>query len=220
MNHDTGVLRDIAMTHPFWILNSTLLLLLGCVGSFIYFSDVSIPERESIEPSRIIKKEKSIQINIRKIYENDLFGTYQKELAQKQAIDFGPPLPQSPQPERFEVPEVSEPEFLDPLNIILKGIVVVGTHDAKNRAIIEENNTKKELMIKVGEPFEDAQLIRIFKNKIVFLRSNGQQEILYLREQDAKLDPAYALIDSWQDVIEKTEDNVYLVDPQNFIAYC
>jgi len=206
------------MTHPIWIVNSALLLLLGCVSTFIYFSDVQIPERESIEPAYVEKKDTFIRVNIQKIYENDLFGTYKKEIEEKRKIDFGPPLAKPPRPERVEIPEPSEPEFLDPLNITLKGIVVVGTHDAKNRAIIEENNTKQERMIKVGDSFEDAQLIRIFKNKIIFLRSNGQQEILYLREQDAKFDPAYAVIDGWQDVIKKIENNSYYIDPKNFVA--
>ncbi len=205
------------MTHPIWIVNSALLLLLGCVSSFIYFSDISIPEREPIKPERVEKKDTLVHINIKKIYENDLFGTYQKEIEEHKTFDFGPPLAQPPRPDRIEIPEPSEPEFLDPLNITLKGIVVVGTHDAKNRAIIEESNTKQERMIKVGDSFEDSQLIRIFKNKIIFLRSNGQQEILYLREQDAKLDPAYAVIDNWHEVIQKIENNSFYIDPNAFI---
>ena len=39
--------------------------------------------------------------------------------------------------------------------------------------------------------FEDAQLIKIFNNKAIFLRANGQQEVLYLRPKDAQLDPTY-----------------------------
>jgi len=72
-------------------------------------------------------------------------------------------------------------------------------------------------MYKVGEIVEDAQLIRIFRNKVIFLRSNGQQEVLYLREQDAKFDPAFATIDGWNNVIQKVGENNYLINPKEFI---
>ena len=47
----------------------------------------------------------------------------------------------------------------------------------------------KLLPDKTGDVIEDAQLMRIFSNKVVLVRSNGQQEVLYLREKDAKTDP-------------------------------
>ena len=34
----------------------------------------------------------------------------------------------------------------------------------------------------------DAQILKIFPNRVIVVRSNGQQETLYLREQDAKKD--------------------------------
>lgn len=55
--------------------------------------------------------------------------------------------------------------------------------------MIADNKTNQEGTFKVGDTVQDAQLIRIFSNKIILLRNNGQQEVLYLREQDAKLIP-------------------------------
>jgi len=182
----------------------------------MYTSRVAVPERESIEPIYIPpKKDQKLDINIRKIYEDDLFGTYKKELKPVKH-DFTAPFPEPPPPQKTSIAAISAPKFLDPLDITLKGIVVISTNDTKNRAIIEDNKTKREDMYKVGNVIEDAQLIRIFRNKVIFLRSNGQQEVLYLREQDAKFDPAFAIIDGWDNVIQKTNENNYLIDPKEF----
>ncbi len=183
----------------------------------MYASRVPIPEQESIEPVYIPpKKDRKLDINIRKIYEDDLFGTYKKELKPIQQ-DFTTPFPEPPPPQATAMPAISAPEFLDPLDITLKGIVVISRNDTKNRAIIADNKTKREDMYKVGDIIEDAQLIRIFRNKVVFLRSNGQQEVLYLREQDAKFDPAFAIIDGWDNVIQKVSENNYFIDPKEFV---
>src|SRR5438477_1737366 len=97
------------------------------------------------------------------------------------------------------------------------GIIVVGSNDTKNRAIIREDKTKQEGTYKVGDIIQDSQLIRIFKNKIVLLRLNGQQEVLYLREQDAKTDTAYTQTHQWEKIIKKTGENQYLVNPETFV---
>ena len=79
-----------------------------------------------------------------------------------------------------------------------------------------DNKTNKEANHKVGDKISDSQLIRIFGNKIVLLRANGQQEVLYLREQDAKLDVAYSSIDEWNSVIKQLTASSFMVDPLSF----
>jgi type II secretion system protein C len=205
------------MKHPFWIANLGLLLLVASAFAFIYFSAIKIPHRASIEPEQVApRKELKVAINIKKIYENDLFGTYVKELPSIKSLDMVMPFPTPPLQEKITAPKMIEPEFLDPLQITLKGIIVVGSNDSKNRAIIQEDKTKQESTYKVGDVIQDAQLIRIFKNKIILLRLNGQQEILYLREQDAKLDPSYMLTGEWNSVVKKIDENNYLISPQAF----
>jgi type II secretory pathway component PulC len=205
------------MKHPFWIVNSLLFFLVILTFIFMYFSRVKIPERESIDPVYVpSKKDLKLDINIRKIYEDDLFGTYIKEIKPIQQ-DLVTPFPEPPSSRVTTMPTEIIPEFLEPLDITLKGIVVISTNDTKNRAIISDNKTKREDMYKVGDNIEDAQLIRIFRNKVIFLRSNGQQEVLYLREQDAKFDPAFAIFDGWDSAIKKVSDDNYLVDPKEFI---
>jgi type II secretion system protein C len=204
------------MKHPFWIINSTLFLFVLLALGFIFLYRVDIPEHETIKPhiySRVKKQE--IQINISKIYENDLFDTYVKEAPpHKEPEEL--PFPEPPLPQPVTIPEIPKPQFLDPLNITLKGIVVVRNDNTKNRAIIMDNKTNKELVYKTGDVFEDAQLIRISGIKVIFLRANGQQEVLYLREQDAKMDPMYAVLDNWEAAIQPLGINYFMISPREF----
>lgn len=204
------------MRHPFWIINSILFLLLLITLLFISFSQISIPERESIEPVlySTLKREKRLQINISKIYEADLFGSYQAAIEAPEKAEAV--FPQPPEPQAIEVPELPKPQFLDPLDVTLRGIFIVSNDGSKNRIIIADNKTKKEALYKTGDKIIDAQVIRIFSNKIVLLRSNGQQEVLYLREQDARLDTDYAMIEEWNLVIKQIGSTSFLVDPVAF----
>lgn len=205
------------MRHPFWIINSVFFLLLVITLLFIYFSRVTIPERESIEPVAYstVKREKRLQINISKIYEADLFGTYQAVIEEPEKA-IATVFPQPPEPQAAEIPELPKPQFLDPLDVTLKGIFIVSNNGAKNRIIIADNKTKRESVYKTGDKIADAQVIRIFSNKIILLRSNGQQEVLYLREQDAHLDTEYATIEEWNLVIKQLSSTSFLIDPSAF----
>jgi type II secretory pathway component PulC len=206
------------MKHPFWIINLGLVSLVLFACTFIYFSSVKVPRRESIQPEQItVRKERKVAINIEKIYEHDLFGTYVKELPKTQSIDAIIPFPAPPAQQKIVAPKITEPEFLDPLQITLMGIIVVGSNDTKNRAIIQEDKSKQENTYKVGDIIQDAQIIRIFKNKIILLRLNGQQEILYLREQDAKTDSSYTQINEWDSVVKKIAEGQYLVSPETLV---
>lgn len=206
------------MNFPFWLANGPLLFFAFFAFAFISITRKPVPEREEIKPlfSTPKKELRSLAVNIQQIYENDLFETYKKELPRIEQPDFSIPFPEPPRPQIISVPEIHEPKFLDPLNITLKGIIVVSTSDKKNRAIITNNETEQESTYKVGDVMEDAQLIRIFRNKVTFFRSNGQQEVLYLREQDAQLDPSYSSIEEWNTVVQETGENNYIISPQAF----
>lgn len=212
-------MQGILMKHPFWIINLGLFSLVLVVFAFIYFSTIKVsqPRIEDLQAEEIAPlKEQKIAINIKKIYEDDLFGTYVKEIPRAQALESTIPFPNPPAQQKITIPAIIEPEFLDPLQITLKGIIVVSSNDSKNRAMIQDNRTTQEGTYKVGDLIQDAQLIRIFRNKIILLRLNGQQEVLYLREHDAKTDPVYNNAHEWDIVIKKVNNNSYLINPQAF----
>jgi len=205
------------MRHPFWILNSSLLLVSLMAVGFIYFSRQEAPARQTLEPEKRVKpvKMETSKINISKIYEDDLFGTYQEMMA-PQTADQVSPLPEPPSPLGVRIPEEAKPQFLEPLPITLRGIII-WSDDSKNRVTIADNRTNVEGSYRVGDRIEDAQLIRIFNNKVIFMRSNGQQEVLYLRERDAKLDPSFANIEGWDGVIQMTGLRSYTINAAELI---
>lgn len=207
------------MKHPFWILNSAIALLLVFAFLFMMLFRQSTPYRESLEPevSARTSKPEELKINIARIYEHDIFDTYQKKNEQLFEPTIEIPLPPPPQPTFAKIPEMPKVEFLDPLNITLKGIVIVSSNESKNRAIIQDNETKREMTYKVGNSIADAQLVRIFNNKVIFLRSNGQQEVLYLREKDAELDPTYAALSSWAHITKHIDNYYHIVNPTAFV---
>ncbi len=205
------------MRYPLWVLNSALFALILCAMLFIAFSREEVPEREYIDSGTVATRRKDgiSKINLKQIYENDLFDTYAKEPEEVDEPKYVVPLPEPPTPVKPKVPKKAKPKFLDPLPITLKGIMSV-SNGTKNKAIISDNKTKRESIYKVGDKFEDAQIIRIFKNKVIFVRSNGQQEVFYLRQDDAKSDPTYLIISDWKGVIRKIAPNNYRIYLEEF----
>jgi type II secretory pathway component PulC len=207
------------MRHPLWILNSALLLLLIIAAGFTFVAQVEVPEREEIKPSdhkkTILKP--SEKINIQDIYTKDLFGSYVPKVEEPQQALAPTEPPPAPEPATVPIPEIPEPKFTDPLNITLKGIIIVTNDDRKNRAIIADNGTSKEQLYKVEDLIEDARLIKILSNKVIFLRAGGQQEVLYLRHKDAELDPVYAVHSSWSNIIEQANDTTYIIHTMLFV---
>lgn len=205
--------------HPVWIANSALLVLVVTALAFAYFSRPVLPEHARIEPKKYVpvKKEPLLDIDIEKIYTNDIFGTYRKQEPIAPSTDYMAPFPEPPQPQQALIPPQPTPQFLDPLNITLRGIIVIGYDPDKNNAIIMDNKTNRESVYKVGDVFEDATLIRILSNKVVFLRSNGQQEVLYLQAEDVKNDAAFQFLAEWELTLKQTAQNTYQLDPEEFV---
>ena len=198
------------MRHPLWVLNSALLILIACVLLFIAFSRQELPERGELELEVTVtpRKDGVPTINLKQIYDRNLFGTYTKPVAPVKEPKYVVPLPEPPKRVPVMKPREEKPKFLDPLQITLRGIMSV-SDGSKNKVIISDNKTNRESVYRVGDKIEDAQLIRIFKNKVIFVRSNGQQEVLYLRPEDAKSDPTYLIISDWKGVVRKVAKNHY-----------
>lgn len=205
------------MKQPFWILNSILLFIFVSSLLFIFYSRIKIPKRQSIEAYQIPVEKKDEKINSEIIYKNDLFSTYYPEIILPE-ISVQEKIPMPPQPIEPRVPEISVPHFLDPLDITLTGIIIQEDEN-QNKAIILDNKTKNQINYNVGDEIEDAQLIRILRNKIILIRSNGQQEILYLREEDLKEDSPIDISSEFKNIVRKMDEYDYIVDPFKFAYY-
>lgn len=211
------------MKSPIWIINSALLLLLFIILGYVFFAKVNVPSTISLRPQTIEsaadKDYKPLsQGFLKTIYEdNDLFGTYVPQriepISQQQIKVVPPPNPPAMRPNTpLPAPVIN---FMDPLKITLTGIIM-SSNETENRVIISDNATKEEKLYKMGDKIADAYILRIFKNKILLLRSNGQQETLFINPAEAHAEIKALQESTWQDVIQKDNDYSYIVDPIAF----
>lgn len=211
------------MKSPLWILNSVLLLLFLIVLGYILLSLrrlAEVPTHTSLKvpataepPKRESAKPQDTQF----IYERDPFATYRPAETIPKPAEALPSLPQPPAPK----PVVMQPkpivQFLEPLPIKITGIIY-SSNEAKSQVTLINTNTKKSETHKVGDKIFDAYIIRIFSKKIILIRSNGQQETLYMYPTDAQAEIKVLQETSWSDVVQKQSDTAYLVNPKTFIA--
>jgi type II secretory pathway component PulC len=118
------------------------------------------------------------------------------------------PQPQPP----VTIPDPKKAEFVPELVLTVKGIIIAAD-ESQNVAMIEDDS-KKEGVYHVGDLYKDGQIIKISRNTVVFVRTNGQQESFYLRQEDADLamnGPA-----KWEFIIRKTDDTHWQIDPESF----
>lgn len=208
------------MRHPFWIINSSLLLLLFSSLVFALFAHPQLPQEKRKKKKTTTEQyeKKASSVAIIDIYTNDLFNTYKQVLPPVKEPQFVKPLPTPPAAEKVHIPEEPEQSFLPPLAITLKGIMTV-SDNSNNSAIISDNKTTKDDIYKVGDMVEDAQIIRILPHKVLLVRSNGQQETLYVTQKDAyESSLNYATVDL-DLIVKKITDYDYHVDPEAFTKH-
>lgn len=203
------------MKSPLWLVTSALTLLLILAFFFIVFTQKRPKAPASITPEVVstpIKRDVS-KINLARIYENDLFNTYIKAALPPIEAPLVVPVPPPPLPRPAPLPQIQQPQFLPPLDVTLKGIIFVN-NDQESRAIIANNKTKQETLYRVGDKVEDADIIRISKRKVIVLRSNGQQETLFMTHDDAVTDSIYTRDEAWTAVVKPLADTIYAIDPK------
>ena len=191
------------------------MLLLAALAS--YFLSITPPLFK--KPKRILDTftEKQIPqpIKLDLFMENDIFGTIapvSKTSATKQNLV--PVMPVLSVPHIPVPPEPTPADFIPPLPITINGIVI-GSNEFGNIALIVDE-TGKEGIYHLGDKVKDGTIARITKNRIVIFRSNGQEEIFYLRKEDST-PPGATQENRWTYVVKKLEsEGNYQLDPQEF----
>lgn len=206
------------MKNPLWIINSTFAVLLFILCIVMIIMRPAKPRRESISvnPQNVALIQPPAPIpNPVRIYENDLFRTFVKPIApQEKPIEeiIAPPAP--PQPKSFVKRPPKQPEFLPPLEIELKG-VIFDSNSLYSRAIIMDRKSKQEELYKIGDSIADAHLIYVGKNKTIFIRSNGQQETLFVTAEAAQKDQIY-MPSQISTAIEQIDETSYIINAEQF----
>jgi type II secretion system protein C len=182
------------MRQPLWAINSSLLLF--CILGQVVFLLLHAPiaRRTSLEPDPLstMDKKSYITVDIKKIYGvNDLFDTYTPMMAQAKTVEPEiPPIPNAPPLIPLSIPVETPKVFIPPLAVTLKGVMYAHDQPAQSVAIIQFQNSKEEMNYHVGQLINDAQILKIYPNRIIVVRSNGQKETLYLHENEATKDVA------------------------------
>lgn len=213
------VKKELCMRHPLWLVNTAFFLLLAVIAVFIFFSTQKTPKRAALEPQVLYssKGESTRSINIISIYENDLFNTYHKIIPEPVQKNLATAMPEVPTQNTKQLPPDQIQPFLPPLNIKLRGIISVDD-ESNNIAIIADTKTTEQKNYKPGDTIEDARLIKVLPNKAIFIRSNGQQETLYMQEKDLESDAALAGEPAqWLKVVKKLQENFFLLDAEMFV---
>ena len=206
------------MKQQLWILDSSLLAIFLVV---LFVSQMLKQEPPVFRQKRIIaiqeavekKKSAKSKLNWDIIYKSDLFGTFIHKETVPVKKELVAPIPAPKPADTALPPEPKKQEFVEPLKITVKGIIVSADED-RSVAMVEDE-AKKEKLYHLGEKIKDGQIIKVERNRLVVLRGNGQQEVFFLRKDDAKLQEDTP--DKWKYIIKKGEDEVYELDPQHFV---
>ncbi len=206
------------MKQGLWLVNSSLVVMFVLsLATYELLQQETPPwQAPKIVTTPEIEKKKEVPAmapTLEKIYqEDDIFGTYVPTEIKATKKSLITPIPEPQIPTIPPPPEPKKQEFVPPLNITLRGIIA-GGDESKNVAMITDE-TNKENMYHLGEKIKDAQIVKIAYNRIVLLRANGQQEIFYLRKDDALFDQNPA--DRWKFIVRKIDDQTYEIDPTEF----
>lgn len=211
------------MRQPLWLINIILLVIL-CVGELtLLLLHTVIPRKFSIQPSavQVQEKQQGLDVNLQKIYGvNDIFGTYVPEVPTVVPginDDKIPPIPVEPAPIPLSIPIEKSPVFIAPLQATLKGVIYLHDNIERSVAIVQFKDSKSEQNYRVGEMIQDAQVLKILPNRVIVVRSNGQQETLYLRDKDAKKDLAYDEQSSLESLNIVAQNNKYFIPLESFV---
>lgn len=212
------------MKSPLWVINSILAIILVVLFAYIIYSLRTLFEQpkaasiKGIALSALDKKEEVKPQDLSLIYEEyDLFGTYRPSITQVKPLDSLPTIPALPERIPLQRKAKEAVQFLKPLPFKITGIIA-SNNEAKSQVSLFNTNSGKTESFNIGDKVQDAYILRIFPRKVVVVRSNGQQETIYLYSDDAKLDMARMQDTSWSDVIQQLNAREYLLNPTTFAS--
>jgi type II secretion system protein C len=197
-----------------WIINSGLIALAMIGIASIPLIDQELPAVQSRRRTTVSleAKQPRLLVSPEKIYQNDLFDTFTPPAEpQPTAKNLVTPIPQLNIQSTKNPIKNQKVEFIPPLDITIKGIIM--SQDPQSSIVMAADNTGKEQMYHIGDKINDGQVLKITKNQILIIRSNGQQETFFLRKVD-KLSPG---LSSWDTAIHKVDEMLYHIDPVEII---
>jgi type II secretory pathway component PulC len=214
------------MKNPLWIFNDIIFIILLLVILYIIFLQGMYKKSDLAPLKQVLKTEFDVSLldkdskiikDSKVIYLKDIFNTYKpiKKNKREFARTFPPSMPVAPVDKVLKDENNIEIQFLDPLPFSISGIVY-SSNELKSYVTLVNNNTKKSSTYMQGDKILDAYIVRIFPNKVMFIRSNGQQESIFTSKEEA-LKELNSLNDiSWDDVVIRLDDYLYYIETEQF----
>jgi type II secretory pathway component PulC len=205
-----------------WIINSSILGLLIILELIVYVFHATVPRKVSLTLSSVeqVILSTAPEVDIESIYKNDIFNTYVNPVSSPSTIIKNqiPEIPEAPEELELQIPTIEQPIFITPLDVTLKGVIFLSDDQLNSAVVVQSNSSMVETNYRVGEFIEDAQVLKIFPDKVLVIRSSGQQEVLYLRESDAARDLQMEDNVSIQSgIVFALEEAVYAINVSQFI---
>ncbi len=204
------------MTHGLWVVNSSLVVIFCLsliLGSFLEQEPPVLRIKRVIIEELQKKAPEAPEPTIKtweKIYTHDIFGTFAQPETRIVKQSFVTPIPEPKTPTLIPPPELPKIDFIAPLKVTIKGLIVSADENKSIAMIADE--AEKEDIYHLGDKIKDAQIIKIAQNRVIFMRANGQHETFYLRKDDMPVDTT----DKWKAIVKKINDQSYEVDPKAF----
>jgi type II secretory pathway component PulC len=173
------------------------------------------PKLTSIKTREVLqvgKKEEAIPQNLKLIYEeHDLFDTFRPAVTPVKPVDTLPTIPLPPQAIPVQIQKTPQIQFLPPLPLKITGIIASSNETQSQVSFLNTSSLKTE-SLRIGDKILDAYILRIFPRKVIVIRSNGQQETIYMYGDEAKKDTTSMQDTRWTDIVQR-QDPYFLVNP-------
>lgn len=210
------------MKSPLWIITSTFAIILVALFAFILYSMKSLfvaPRTATIKVTSLPelgKKEEAVPRDVSIIYEeHDLFSTYRPSIMPVKPVDMLPAIPTPPSRIPLKNKPMQMVQFLKPLPLKISGIIG-SNNEMKSQVSFVNTSTGKTESFRVGDKILDAYILRILPKKVIVVRSNGQQETIYVYANEAQEDIKEMQDTSWSDVLQQQSEHSYLINPTAF----
>lgn len=209
------------MKSPLWIVTSIIGTLLVALLLFMLISMGSLFERPPMAPLKeravipVDIKEEAAPTDLSVIYEDqDLFGTFRPALKPVTPVETLPTIPTPPRPIPPQQQRPPHVQFLPPLPLKITGIIAATNEQQSQVSFLNTSSLLTE-SLRIGDKILDAYILRIFPRKVIVIRSNGQEEIIYMYPAEAQTATTQMQDTSWAEVVQRQHDN-FLINPIAF----
>ena len=170
------------MKQHLWILNSSLLCIFILTIGALLGLQATAPRHQTLVIPSLPSIKVSHSPSLEELYgPRDLFGLFVKPITPAVKTLDVPKAPQFSVPPMPQTPKNTALKLAPPLSIAISGIIFSPQRPDRSVVMIADE-TNKEILYHLGDRIKDGMIIKVAQDRVVILRSNGQQETFFLRK--------------------------------------